>query len=479
MSQVFGASPLEPDEATLRRWIDAARDLVLDEVRRFSDAPAADTEEWEALLPEVTGPLPEEPSDPVEVLRCVVERWAQKSFLTPGPGYLAYIPGGGLLTAPIADFVAGAMNRYVGVFAAAPLLARLEVTAVDWLRAFLGLSEGFRGVLTTGGSMANLIALACAREERLGDRLGDGVVYTSSEAHHSIERAARLVGFRRDQIRVLPSDENCRLDPEAVLSAVRADRLAGRKPAVLVASAGTTNSGAVDDLGALGALARSEGLWFHVDAAYGGFFRATRRGARVLAGMDEADSVTVDPHKGLFLPYGTGLVLVRGLDRLRAPFRSETSYLPPLADDPFAQDFCETSPELSRDFRGLRVYLSLRAFGARAFRAALDEKLDLAALAARRVEQWPFARLVHPPDLSLFAFGFDDAAIPDADARERANRQWLEAILRHRRVWLSGTRMRQGFVLRVCVLSFRTHRDRVEEALELAEHEGRRILRGA
>ena len=191
----FGVSPLEPDEATFRRWIAETADALVEHLRRLPELPAADVEGFEERLGELIEPLPAGGADAAELLRLVLDRYVGKSFLTPGPGYLAYIPGGGLLTAPLADLFAGVVNRYVGVFAAAPLLARLEITAVDWLRELLALPKGFRGVLTSGGSMANLVALVCGRHDRLGERFEDGVVYVSDQAHHSVERAARVVGL--------------------------------------------------------------------------------------------------------------------------------------------------------------------------------------------------------------------------------------------------------------------------------------------
>jgi aromatic-L-amino-acid decarboxylase len=255
-------------------------------------------------------------------------------------------------------------------------------------------------------------------------------------------------------------------------AAIREDRARGLRPAIAVASAGTINTGAVDDLEALGAVCREEGLWFHVDGAYGGFFRMTERGRARLRGIERADSITVDPHKGLFLPYGTGCLLVRNGADLSAPHRGHGAYLPKMQEGSEAQDFSEYSPELSRPFRGLRVWLAFRIFGARAFREALDEKLDLALLAARGLAGIPGIEVVAEPELSITAFR---VAARDAAEGDRRTRELLESVNARRRVFLSGTVFRGRFVIRICVLSFRTHRERVEEAIDIVRREAARV----
>jgi aromatic-L-amino-acid/L-tryptophan decarboxylase len=463
-----GQWPLEPDEATVRSWIDTATDLLMEHVRTLGEQPAANADVSADEVRRLVEPMPEEASEAGELLRHVVEDLVPRSFNTASPGYFAYIPGGGLLPSAIADLVANMTNRYVGMFATAPLLVRLETNVLRWFLDMVGYPEGARGILTSGGSIANLVALVCARHEKLGDHFQDGVVYVSDQVHHSVAKAARFVGFAPEQVRVIETGEDLRLTRERLLDAVAEDRRAGRRPAVVVASAGTTNTGVVDDLSGLSEFAKQEGLWLHVDAAYGGFFALTARGKERLAGMESADSITVDPHKGLFLPYGTGCLLVRDGRHLRAPHRSTTGYLPPLNDDSLAQDFTEYSPELSRDFRGLRIWLPLKIFGARAFREALDEKLDLAIYAAREIEKIPGIELLAEPDLSLVTFRKIAAQGEDVD---QLNQEFLQRMLAKRKVWMSGAWVKGHFTQRICVISFRSHREDVDRALELIRTE--------
>ena len=462
--------PLEPDLDTFRSWIGKATDLLVEHLSTLPDQPAANAEVTPEELRRLIETMPEEPGEAGELFRQVIEDFVPRSFNTAGPGYFAYIPGGGLLSASVADLIATVTNRYVGLFAPAPLLVRLEMNVLCWFADLFGYPEEARGVLTSGGSLANLIALVCARHAKLGERFGDGVVYVSDQIHHSVLKAASFVGFAAEQVRKIETGEDLRLVPAALLEALEEDRRAGRRPAVIVASAGTTNTGAVDDLEGLADLARDHGLWLHVDAAYGGFFVMTERGKRAMAGMERADSITVDPHKGMFLPYGTGCLLVRDGKALKAPHESSTGYLPPLHDDALAQDFCEYSPELSRDFRGLRVWLSLKIFGARAFREALDEKLDLATRAAREIAAIPGLELLGEPALSLVAFRLRVPAGQDSD---RANQELLERVLAHRQVWMSGAWVKGRVTQRICVLSFRSHARELDQALDLLRREVR------
>jgi aromatic-L-amino-acid/L-tryptophan decarboxylase len=247
--------------------------------------------------------------------------------------------------------------------------------------------------------------------------------------------------------------------PEALVDAVRADRAAGRRPCLVVASAGTTNTGAVDPLQEIADVAEAEGLWLHVDAAYGGFFQLTDRGRVVLAGIERGDTITLDPHKGLFLPYGCGCLLARDGDALRRAHQVDAHYLQDLADTRGIPNFADHSPELSRDFRGLRVWLPLHLHGVAAFRKALDEKLDLARVIYEglagddRFEVWE-------PPLSIVAFRL-------RDRDDAANRELHERINRSGRMYLSSTVVDGRFMLRACVLAHRTHRTRIEEAVEI------------
>lgn len=459
--------PLEPSSDDMRAMVDAALRRVLAHLEQLDDAPAHVTEggrELAAALRENCVPADGAPLE--EVLSTLFDRALDVTFNTASPGYFAYIPGGGLFASAVADLIADAINRYVGVWVAAPGLVQLESNVVTWLCRIIGLPEGSGGFLTTGGSLANFSAIVTARVNRLGERFDDGVLYASDQTHHSVRKAARLSGLRDDQVRVLPTDDAFRIDVDAARQAIAQDRARERRPFLLIGNAGTTNTGAVDDLPALSGLTREHGLWFHVDAAYGGFFAFTDRGRETLRGIERADSVTLDPHKGMFLPYGNGSLLVRDPTALKRAHAGTADYLPEMQSHPHQIDYSEISPELSRDFRGLRLWLPMKLYGARAFAQYLDEKLDLTARVLEGLRALGLD-IVAAPQLSVLAFRWVSPAHADDDETLNAlNAKLLERINASGRVYLSATTLRGRFVLRVCVLHMRTHEERVAMLLE-------------
>jgi len=449
----------------MRRWLHLAGERIVQHLDSLPRQPSADVEEAAALARSLRADLSEAGKPIEELLALLFERAVPKSFNTPGPGYLAYIPGGGLFASAVAGLIADAVNRYTGLWLPAPGLVQLEVNVLRWMCRSVGYGEGSGGILTSGGSLANFSALVTARRERLGEDFLDGVLYASDQVHHSVQKAAWLAGFADRHVRVVESDERFRLRVDRLAEQVQADRAAGRRPFLVVANGGSTNTGAVDDLEALAELCAREGLWLHVDAAYGGFFALTERGRRALRGMGRADSITLDPHKGLFLPYGSGALVVREATALRRAHSVHADYLPESQSDPEHVDFADISPELSRPNRGLAVWLPLALHGVGAFRWALDEKLDLARWAADELRHMPGMELVAEPQLTVVPFRLSDRGLHPA-ASDARNRALLAAVNRRRRVFLSGTLLRGRFVLRLCVLSFRTHRQRMEAALE-------------
>jgi len=447
---------------------------VLDHIDRLSTmssakAGAAGIPDAEAL----SLPIPEAPRADFETLLRHVMQAAEVSTNTAGPGYLAYIPGGGLLTAGVADLIANWVNRYTGLSAAAPALCRLEADVIGWLAQQFGYGPGAHGLLTSGGSLANFSAVVTARHAKLGEH-GDyrrARVYTSAQAHHSVAKSVALAGIPARNVVSVPTDDRLRMRPDALDALVRADLEAGLMPFLLVTAAGTTNTGAVDPLGPLSDLCETHGLWHHVDGAYGGAFALCETGRTRLAGIDRADSITFDPHKGMFLPYGTGALLVRDRETLRAAHQADAPYLQDFGRDgglpPSPMDF---GPELSRDYRGLRVLLPLQLHGASAFRSALEEKLVLAQRLADAVRAVPTLELVDDPQLSIVPFRpkrRDAEALEAWNARSRA---LCEAVNARGRVYLSTTRLPhpEGEVLavRACVLSFRTHAEQIGFAIE-------------
>ncbi len=454
---------LSPD--AFARLIDAAARRAVAHVASLSRQPSADVEGGVALARSLVEPLPEQGRPAEELLDLLFDRVVPKSFNTAGPGYLAYIPGGGLPHSAVADFIAAATNRYVGVFAAAPGLAQIEANVVRWFADIVGYPAGARGILTTGGSLATFSALVAARRDRLPEDFLSGVLYTSDQAHYAVEKAAILAGFPAARVRKIPSDDLFRIRIDALERAIAGDRAAGLEPFLIVGNAGTVNTGAVDDLSALATIAARERLWLHVDGAYGGFFMLTDEGRRRLRGIERADSVVLDPHKGLFLPYGTGALLVRDGEALKRAHALTGDYMPSMQEAPDLVDFNLLSPELSRGFRGLRVWLPMKMHGIGPFRRNLEEKLALARRATEELRSIPGIEILAEPQLSIVAFRLNRPGL-EGEALDALNRDLLARVNARKRVYLTGTLLNGRFAIRICVLSFRTHRERIEMALD-------------
>ena len=457
-----GHRSLEPTGDDLRALLAEAVEYVVGVVDRLPAAPVSDTEGVAEFLadPALRRPPPAH-GRPLAELLAVLDHAATKGLNPSSPGLMAFIPGSGIVAAAIADLLADVLNRYTAEAFPAPGLVALEADVLRWLADLFDLPAGAAGMLTSGGSMAMLSAVVTARHARLGDDVAAGTLYTSDQAHHSVAKSARLAGFPADAVRVVPVDADLRLDPAALAAAVAADRAAGRRPFCVVATAGTTNTGTVDPLPALADLAAADGLWLHVDAAYGGFFQLTERGRERMRGIERADSLVLDPHKGLFLPFGTGGLLVRDGDLLRAAHTGRAADSGPAAD--YLQDiedvglpsFADYGPEFTRDFRGLRLWLPLHLHGVDAFRAALDEKLDLAEYAHDELAADPHVTVLGRPELSTVVF-----------RHERDTPELLRRVNAEQRVYLSSTRLGGRHVGRICVLNHRTDRARVAAAVE-------------
>jgi aromatic-L-amino-acid decarboxylase len=454
---------LTPD--AMRSLVDQAMDRIVKHIQTLGCQRVSDVSDAEEIAHSVVESMPESGTSFAAILDLLFDRLVEKTFNTASPGYLAYIPGGGIFHSAVADLIANSINRYVGVWMAAPALAQLEANVLRWFADMIGYPREAKGLLTTGGSMANFTALVTARRNRLPENFLSGTLYASDQVHHSVIKAALMAGFPAHNVREVAVDAGFRIRLDALRERIDEDRRKGLTPFLLVASAGTTNTGAVDDLESLADIARDEKLWLHVDAAYGGFFALTERGRRTMRGLDRADSVTLDPHKALFLPYGNGSLLVRDGEELRRAHTVHADYMPPMQQDPDLVDFCLYSPELSRDFRGLRVWLPFKLHGAGAFRRALDEKLDLAEWATEELRKIPGMEIIAEPQLSLVAFRLAREGLDPEEINE-LNRRLLDGINCRQRVFLTPTSLAGKFVLRICVLHFRTHLDRMKAAME-------------
>lgn len=420
-------------------------------------------------------PVRDAPYPVADVLRALASDVDGPGINPASGGHVGYIPGGGQYHAALGDYLADVFNRYAGVAFASPGAVRLEKSLIRWMADLVGFPAGAAGDLTSGGSVANLMGVVAARDARgvTGAEIERSVVYHTAQMHHCVDKAIRIAGLGACPRRHVAVDDRFRMDPDALDAAVAADRAAGLRPWLVVASAGTTDTGAVDPQDAVADVAARHGLWFHCDAAYGGFFVLTEHGRRVLAGLGRADSIVIDPHKGLFLPYGSGAVLVRDATDLHRAHAYHADYMQDAVTDESELSPADLSPELSRPFRGLRMWLPLMLCGLEPFRAALEEKLLLARHFHARLSSVPGFEVGPEPELSVVTYRY----VPERGDADELNRRLVAAIHEDGRIFVSSTRVRGAFTLRLAVLNFRTHREHVDLLLELLQHHGRRLAR--
>lgn len=454
---------LELTPEAMLRMGKSAVEAAVSHIVSLPHAPRSNLDDSLEVTRSLREPPPENGMDFESILDFFMTRVIPISINTPHPAYLGYIPGGGLYPSAIADFLGAATNRFTGAWFAAPAAARLEANVLEWFAKWMGYPKSARGILTSGGSLATFSALVTARKHLLGDDLNRGVVYATDQTHHCVLKAAFLAGIPEQNIRLLSVDKNFRAIPALFEKSINADIRKGMNPFFLVGNAGTTNTGAVDPLSDLAEVSKTHGLWYHVDAAYGGFFNLSREGKKILKGLEKSDSIVLDPHKGLFVPYGSGSLLVRDGDLLRSAHMLTAEYLMDHMTPEGEVSAAEYSPELSRSYRGLRVWLPLKLFGIKAFRENLTEKLNLTKWMHQRLLEEPGFECLNVPELTVIAFRYR----PKKGDVEEFNRKLLATIVKSKRLFLSSTLLHGKFVIRICVLSFRTHQAEMEEAFEI------------
>lgn len=386
---------------------------------------------------------------------------------TDHPRFFAFIPSCPTWPGVLGDFLASGSGIYPGTWIGSGGYTALELEVLGWFKEWIGYPAESAGLLMSGGSMATLAALVTARAARLGTTPGDGVVYTSSQAHSSVVRAARILGFAEGRIRVVEADDAFRLAPAALAEAIAADRSRGLNPFFVAASAGATSTGVIDPLDELADLCGSEGAWLHVDAAYGGFAVLTRRGEALLRGLHRADSITLDPHKWLFQPFEAGCLMVRRGRELLEAFRVSGTYLQDteLSDggdpDDAEVNFGDRGPQLTRSARALKIWLSVRHFGLDRFRGAIERGLELAERAAARIAASDALELVSGPHLGVVCFRSGGGEAEDSTRVRR--------LLDEGTGMVSSTRLRGEYVMRLCIMNHRTRWEDVERVIAALE----------
>jgi len=408
--------------------------------------------------------------DPIELEKAIelVKQNVDNTGLNPASGgHLGYIPGGGIYTSALGDYWADISNRYAGVFYANPGAVRVENHLLNWMRDIFGYPKEAIGNMASGGSIANLTAFVAARDamEVKAENITKQVIYLSKQVHHCIDKAIHIVGLRESQIRFIDLDDQFRMDADHLRETIKKDQAEGLTPFMIVASGGTTDTGAVDPLNELADISEENNMWFHVDAAYGGFFVLTKEGKKVLSGIERSDSLVVDPHKGLFIPYGLGIVLVKNGTHLRKAFAYQANYMQDTAQHRDEVSPAEVSPELTKHFRGLRLWLPLMIHGLAPFKAALEEKLLLAKYAHDQLQKMDGFEVGPKPELSVLTFKY----LPKKGDTDAFNKKLVQAIHEDGRIFLSSTSIDGIYTLRFAILSFRTHLKTIDFTLNLIQ----------
>lgn len=459
------ASQLEPSLTTRQHWTDVVTNYGNEFIEQIEEVPAyIETEDKGAGIYKVEI---QEEGRPIEFLLSTFENEVDRPGLNPASGgHLAYIPGGGLFPAALGDYLASVTNRYAGIFFGSPGAVHLEHQLVKWMCRMIGYPDSALGHLSSGGSIANLTAIATARDAKLitADKIKKSVIYITEQVHHSIQKAIRIAGLNEAQIRYIPVDDRFRMNVSILKNTIEEDKVNGLIPFLLVASAGTTDTGAVDPLNDLADLAETHDLWFHVDGAYGGFFILCDEVAHLYKGIERSDSVTIDPHKGMFLPYGTGAVLMKDIEAVQNTHYYLANYMQDTVNSNEETSPADISPELTKHFRGARMWFSLQLFGVKAFRAALDEKIWLcryfySEIAKRGFETGP------EPELSVCIYRY----VPEYGDANEFNTELVSMVRKDGRVFLSSTTIKGVVWIRLAVLSFRSHLRTIDLALKVLD----------
>jgi aromatic-L-amino-acid decarboxylase len=475
------AARIDADPEEMRRIGYLTIEAIVTHLSTLKDQPTgrkAERAEMEALL---RLPLPTGQTSFETLLDEFREKILAYSFKLAHPRFFAYIPSSPTYVAVLGDALATAANLFLGNWLEASAAAEIEIIVIDWFKEIIGMTEPEAGgVLTSGGSVANLNALAVARHTKLDDEMAGAVIYVSDQTHSCVERAARLLGFKKEQIVYLPTDDRYRLDLDALDERLRSDREAGRRPFCLVANAGTTNTGAVDDLRRAAEIAERNDLWFHIDAAYGGFAALSEKGKRLLAGIELADSVTLDPHKWLYTPFEAGCVLFREARLARATFHLLPDYLQDMPREIENINFYDYGVQLTRGFRALKLWFALRYYGIETYRALIERSIGLTALAASLMHRSPALEVLSEPELGIACFryrppGFVVRSDADKERLNQFNAALVSRVIASGEATLSSTRLRGQLAIRFCALNQRTGADDVERTIALIERLGSEI----
>ena len=488
MSKQNTAQSLDCDLETFREHLQNASDLVIRLYERLDEArltPARTRREIASLFDES---LPEEPQSMEAIWHEVESKIFANSTLALSPRFFGYINSGGNQASILGELLASAVNQICALWHFSPAASEVERRVIRWIAEFIGYSPTAGGCLLNGGSAGNLVGLAVARSQKapfdaasLGMRGGPLLtVYASQEVHASVDKAMTILGMGHDQLRKVSVHDDFTIDLDSLDKQVIEDRTNGYYPICVVGVAGTTNTGAVDPLIALADFCQAQGLWFHVDAAYGGPAARTKMAAKLFQGLEQADSLVVNPHKWLYVPAEAACILVREPAALRQAFQVAADYLKDEQDAGIDAplDFKDYGPQLHRNFRALKVWMTFKAYGVTKLRAAIESNIEIMRYLANRIDgSQDFVRLA-PVPLSVVCFQYRTAyAFKHADQKylDDLNNRLLDALEKDGRVFLSGTTIHGKRALRACSVNHRLRREDVDFLLDVTRQVGRSL----
>ncbi len=395
------------------------------------------------------------------LLETYTKEVVEKGIIASSGGHIGYIPGGGIFTAALADYIVDITNEYAGIHFGSPGAVTLENELINWMKTVFRFPKDTVGNLTSGGSIANLIALTAARDKHQikNEKITKSVVYLSSQVHHCIHKALRIIGLEDVIVRHIDLDKNHKIDTEKLDLLIKTDFSSGLNPFLVIASSGTTDTGAVDPLDEIGNISKKYNLWYHIDGAYGGFFILVDDKKELFKGIEKADSLVIDPHKSLFLPYGLGAVLIKDKSAVYHSNHYFANYMQDAFNDEVINP-ADVSPELTKHFRGLRLWIPLQLHGIEPFKACLEEKLLLTEYFRQELKELGF-ELGPTPDLSVSYFWYPSKTID----QNTFNKKLLEYLHEDGTVFLSSTVLNNKFVIRIAILSFRTKKETIDKAM--------------
>ncbi len=433
-------------------------------------------EEMELLFQEA---IPEKATDADQVLDMVIDKVLQQNDILTHPKAYAFVPGPSNYISVMADALATGYNIFSGAWSISPAASELEIVTINWLlKLFKFPTKKGGGIFTSGGSMANLTALVTARRLKCGDDFSKAIIYMSDQAHSSNIKAIRIIGFKKEQVRIIPTDMEFKLSLNKLKNAIAKDRLEGFYPFCMIASAGTTNTGTVDPLDEIAKICEVEDIWFHIDGAYGAAAIVSKKGNRLLKGIQKADSLTIDPHKWFFQPYEMGCLLVRDHKWLSTTFSEKPEYLRDIEGAKSEINFNDHGVQLTRRFRALKLYMSLKTFGLDAFTEAITYNIDLTEEVEKLLRKSLYWEVISPATLAVINFRYNPIRLHLSEKKLNAlNQEISKRVMDSREALLVTTVLQGQVVLRMCLINPRTTLNDIKETLSMCHTFAEEILK--